>query len=66
MSRGKVVLTHLSLDRIGMSREAAQAWAAQLNEELKASGDTEYARAVVTNDGALALDARLARQFVVR
>lgn len=63
MSRGKVVLTHLSLERLGMTREAAQAWAAQLNAELKDSG-SDYARAVVTNDGALALDARLARKFV--
>ncbi len=60
-SRGKVIYRHLSLETVGMSREQAEAWAAELNAEL----DPSYARAVVTNDGALALDARLARTLLV-
>jgi hypothetical protein len=60
-SRGIVVHTHLPLSKIGMTEEQAKAWAAELNEELEG---TAYSRAIVTVDGALALDPRLMEKFV--
>lgn len=59
MRRGKVVYRHISLNTLGMSREQAQEWAEALNEHL--GDEAAFARAVVTNEGALAIDATLLR-----
>jgi hypothetical protein len=53
---GNVVLRRIALSRLGMTEQQARAFATALNE---AQAGSSYADAVVTNDGALCIDADL-------
>lgn len=54
-----VTYKHIPLDRLAMSREEVEVFVASLNAAL---GDG-FAQAVITVEGTLAIDARLAKRF---
>jgi hypothetical protein len=55
-----VVYTHIPLDRIAMSREEIEVFVAALNDAME---NCSFARAVITVDNTLAIDARLAKRL---